>query len=85
MRVHLIRSSEYSARSFDSIIKLLNRFQGPIEFWASETDFQIANAIEREIKDPGQFEIMHAKIMESRSLDRMSMFDEDIREREPVK
>jgi len=85
MRVHLIRSSEYSARSFDSIIKLLNRFQGPIEFWASETDFQIANAIEREIKDPGQFEIMHAKIMESRSLDRMSMFDEDISEREPVK
>lgn len=41
MRVHLVRSWEYSARSFDSIIKLLNQFQGPIEFWASETDFKL--------------------------------------------
>lgn len=56
MKVHLIRSKEYSHHSFQSIMYLLNQFKGPVEFLASESDSQISNAIEVEIADKETFE-----------------------------
>lgn len=56
MRVHLVRSKEYSAHSFQSVLHLLNQFRGPVEFLASESLSEINNAIEVEIADKETFE-----------------------------
>ncbi len=56
MRVHLVRSKEYSVHSFQSVLQLLNQFKGPVEFLASESDSEITNAIAVEIADKETFE-----------------------------
>lgn len=56
MKVHLVRSKEYSAHSFQSVLKLLNHFSGPVQFLASESDSEITNAIAVEIIDKETFE-----------------------------
>ena len=55
MIVHLVRSKEYSAHSFQSVLHLLNQFRGPVEFLASESLSEINNAIEVEIADKETF------------------------------
>lgn len=37
MRVHLLRSQEYSPDRLNDVMNLLARFKGPIEFVAAET------------------------------------------------
>jgi hypothetical protein len=79
MRVHLVRSKEYSAQSFQSVLHLLNQFKGQVEFLASESDMEISNAIEVEIADKETFEkkeIPRTQIFEanySRDMPKMSI------------
>lgn len=56
MKVHLVRSKEYSAHSFQSVLQLLNQFSGPVQFLASESESEITNAIAVDIADKETFE-----------------------------
>ena len=68
MRVHLIRSADFSAHTYQAVLQILWQYQGPIEFLASESDAHIANAIEVEIETKESFE----KAKESRDLNSIS-------------
>lgn len=64
MRVHLIRSADFSAHTYQSVLQIVRLNQGPVEFLASESDAHISNAIEVEIESKEAFE----KAKESREL-----------------
>lgn len=68
MRVHLIRSADFSAHTYQSVLQIVRLNQGPVEFLASESDAHIANAIEVEIETKESFE----KAKESRDLNSIS-------------
>jgi hypothetical protein len=56
MNVHLIRSSDFSAQTYQSVLQIVRQYEGPIEFLASESDALISNAIEVEIESKEAFE-----------------------------
>ena len=56
MNVHLIRSSDFSAQTYQSVLQIVRQYEGPIEFLASESDALISNAIEVEIETKEAFE-----------------------------
>lgn len=56
MKVHLVRSGQFSANTFKSVLQILNQFQGPVSYVASETDLELENAIEVEIARKEDFE-----------------------------
>ena len=64
MRVHLIRSADFSAHTYQSVLQIVRLNQGPVEFLASESDAHISNAIEVEIESKEAFE----KAKESREM-----------------
>ena len=57
MNVHLIRSSDFSPQTYQSVLQIVRQYQGPIEFLASESDALISNAIEVEIESKEAFEL----------------------------
>jgi hypothetical protein len=56
MNVHLIRSSDFSPQTYQSVLQIVRQYQGPIEFLASESDALISNAVEVEIESKEAFE-----------------------------
>ena len=57
MRVHLIRSADFSAHTYQAVLHILRQYQGPVEFMASESDAHISNAIAVEIESKEAFEL----------------------------
>jgi len=56
MKVHLIRSNDFSAQTYQSVIQILSQYNGPVKFISSETEVEISNAIEVEIGSKDDFE-----------------------------
>ena len=59
MKVHLIRSADFSAHTYQAVLHILRQYQGPVEFMASESDVHISNAIAVEIESKEAFELAH--------------------------
>jgi hypothetical protein len=57
MKVHLIRSADFSAHTYQAVLHILRQYQGPVEFMASESDAHISNAIAVEIESKEAFEL----------------------------
>jgi hypothetical protein len=57
MRVHVIRSADFSAHTYQAVLQILRQYQGPVEFMASESDAHISNAIAVEIESKEAFEL----------------------------
>lgn len=65
MRVHLIRSKEFSPQTYQAVLQILHQFQGPIAYLASETELTLSNAVEVEIASKEDFEKADEKRMHS--------------------
>jgi len=79
MNVHLIRSSDFSAQTYQSVLQIVRQYEGPIEFLASESDALISNAIEVEIETKEAFEkaeeISHTSLYKEEKIQAVSSYE----------
>ena len=89
MNVHLIRSSDFSAQTYQSVLQIVRQYEGPIEFLASESDALISNAIEVEIETKEAFEkaeeISHTSLYKEEKIQAVNSYETGNRSFRPSK
>ncbi|NBX38958.1 MAG: hypothetical protein EBR54_06055 [Flavobacteriia bacterium] len=84
MIVHLIRASDFSALTYQSVLHLLNQFPGPITYRPSETEVEINDAVEREVSNEADFKTAEEKepLVNNSAIDSTPWYN--FSQREPV-